>query len=218
MINLRIPTRGCGRPQPRRGNVRGLPGLRRFRGFWTGVDGAELLEFALGLPFLLIFVIGIIDFSGAFNLKQKMANAAREGARMAISNSLTDESSGCANASPPCSIQAAENAVANYMTNAGVESSCLSSASASSSGTDSWTYSCKGISLTINRGYWFTYTPATGGTDITVLATQVTLTYPYTWTFGNIIGLLELLHVKNATAILPSTLTTTVVMQNLVTD
>ncbi len=215
MINLRIQAREPGRRQPRPEETSCLPGLRCLRAFWTGVDGAQLLEFAFGMPFLLIFVIGIIDFGGAFNLKQKMANAAREGARMAITNTLSDSS---CSSSTPCSIQAAANAVANYMTNAGVNSSCLSSASASSPSVDAWTYSCKGISLAINRGYWFTYTPSGGGADVTIQATQVTLTYPYTWTFGRIIGLLDLLGVKNAKATLPSTLTTTAVMQNLVSD
>jgi Flp pilus assembly protein TadG len=180
--------------------------LRRLRNLLVGVDGAQLLEFALVLPFLLVFVIGIVDFAGAFNLKQKMANAAREGARVMISNTLSDSS--CP--SSTCSVQAAADAVANYMTNAGVDSSCLTTAPASSSGTSSWTYSCKsGISLTIDRNY--TFTP-TGGTPIT--ATEVTLTYPYSWTFGRIVGLL----VRGAKTNLPSTLTTTAVMQNLVNN
>jgi Flp pilus assembly protein TadG len=205
MTNFRRETRrGLGSKAA--GRIPHSTHLRRLGNLLAGANGAQLLEFALVLPFLLVFVIGIIDFAGAFNLKQKMANAAREGARAAISNTLSDSS---CSSSTPCSIQAAAAAVANYMTNAGVNSSCLTTASASSSSFDSWTYTCKGISLTIDRAY--TFTPS-GGSPIT--ATQVTLTYPYSWTFGHIIGLL----VKGAKADLPSTLTTTAVMQNLVSN
>lgn len=168
----------------------------------AGTEGSQLLEFGLALPFLLVFVIGIIQFGGAFNLKQEMANAAREGARIVISNTMADSS--CA--STNCSVQTAVNAMANYMTNAGVDSSCINPASPSSSGTSTWTYSCKGISMTVNHGY--VYTPA-GGTPVT--ATQVTLTYPYTWFFNSIIKLL----VPKSNIGLPSSLTETAVMQNI---
>jgi Flp pilus assembly protein TadG len=181
-----------------------LPVRRRIL---TAVEGAQLLEFALALPFLLVIVIGIIDFGGAFNLKQKMTNAAREGARMAISNTLSDTS---CSSSTPCSIQAAAKAVANYMTSDGVNSSCINPSSPSSTGTQLWTFTCpSGISLTIDRGY--TFTPAGG---FPIQATKVTLTYPYTWTFSHIVGLL----VRGAQANLPSTLTSTAVMQNLVAN
>jgi len=36
------------------------------------------VEFALSLPLLVFFVIGIFDFSSAISLKQKLTNAARE--------------------------------------------------------------------------------------------------------------------------------------------
>lgn len=184
-----------------------LLGLRQRCGRLAGVDGAQLLEFALALPFLLVIVIGIIDFGGAFNLKQKMANAAREGARVSISNTLSDSS---CTSSTPCSIEAAANAVANYMTNAGVDSSCINPSSPSSTGTKSWTYTCpSGISLTIDRNYNFN---TSAGNP--VQATKVTLTYPYTWTFNDVIGLL----VRGAKTSLPTTLTTTAVMQNLVAN
>jgi len=168
-------------------------------------EGAQLLEFALVLPFLLVFLVGIIQFGGAFNLKQNMANAAREGARIVISTSSTDSS---CSGSTPCAIQAAANAMANYMTNAGRNSSCITPGSPSSSGTLTWTYACgSGISMTINRGY--TYPSPDGVTWIT--ATKVTVTYPYTWFFNNIIKLLE----PGSSASMPTTLTETAVMQNI---
>jgi Flp pilus assembly protein TadG len=46
-------------------------------------QGSQILEFAVSLPLLMVFVVGIFDFGGAFNLKQKLNNAAREGAHYA---------------------------------------------------------------------------------------------------------------------------------------
>jgi Flp pilus assembly protein TadG len=44
--------------------------------------GAELVEFALVLPLLLILIMGIIDFGLAFQRYEVITNAAREGARL----------------------------------------------------------------------------------------------------------------------------------------
>jgi len=46
--------------------------------------GAELIEFALVFPLLLMVVLGIVDFGFMFQRMQVMTNAAREGARMAV--------------------------------------------------------------------------------------------------------------------------------------
>jgi Flp pilus assembly protein TadG len=177
----------------------------------AGTEGAQLLEFALCLPFLLVFLVGIIEFAGAYNLKQKEANAAREGARIVVSNNLSDIA--CTSATP-CVIQAAAHAVANYMTNAGVNSSCIDPTSLTSSGYLTWTYTCQnGISVTINREYGYTYTPS-GGSPIALFGTKVTVTYPYSWSFNRIIKLL----VPGANVGLPTRLTETAIMKNLVTS
>ncbi|HEX5410696.1 MAG TPA: TadE/TadG family type IV pilus assembly protein [Terriglobia bacterium] len=179
----------------------------RLRQATVAEEGSQVLEFAMVLPFLLVFILGIIDFGGAFTLKQKMANAAREGARTAISNTLSDSS---CTSSTPCSIQAAADAVSQYMTGAGQNSSCINPSSPSASGTLNWTYSCSnGIQLVINKGYIVT---ASAGAAVS--ATEVTLTYPYTWTFNDVIGLL----VHSNTVHLPSRLTTRTVMENLVAN
>lgn len=39
------------------------------------------MEFALGLPIMLLFFVGIIDFGGLFYLKSEMTNAARMAVR-----------------------------------------------------------------------------------------------------------------------------------------
>ena len=46
--------------------------------------GAELIEFALVLPLLLLVVLGIVDFGFLFQRLEVVTNAAREGARMAV--------------------------------------------------------------------------------------------------------------------------------------
>lgn len=183
---------------------------RAFHKEATEEEGAQLLEFALVLPFLLVFLIGIIEFGGAFTLKQKMANAAREGTRIMVSNSTTDFS--CGSSVLPCSVQWAAGAVAKYMTNDGQNSSCISPAAPTSSGIDTWTYTCpNGISLTINHSYVYYSAPPGGGTPVPVTGTQVTLTYPYSWFFNNVIKLL----VPGSTTGLPARLTESSVMQNI---
>jgi Flp pilus assembly protein TadG len=47
-------------------------------------QGAELIEFALVLPLLLLVVLGIAEFGFIFMRYEVVTNAAREGARMAV--------------------------------------------------------------------------------------------------------------------------------------
>jgi Flp pilus assembly protein TadG len=54
--------------------------LRRF----CGDEAAQLIEFALVLPMLLLVVLGIAEFGFIFQRYEVVTNAAREGARMAV--------------------------------------------------------------------------------------------------------------------------------------
>jgi len=183
---------------------------RFFPHFFIGLSepsGAALYEFAVSMPFLVVLAIGMVDFGQAWNLKQKLSNAAREGARFGASQNTLD----LGQASPP-SVTAISNVVANYLTNAGL-TQCTVASSGTQTSTLIWTYSssssgasCGNFSLVIDRGYSGI---AVGST--TVVATHVTLTYPYTWTFNHIIGLL--VHGSNPT--LPSTISSDAVMQNV---
>ena len=173
-----------------------------------GTRGSQLLEFAFSLPFLVVLAVGVTDFGEAYNLKHILTNAAREAARITVSNPLSNTN--CADPvglTNPCSVQAAADAAKQYMLNANLSLASCITPNAPTAGTLTWTYSCSGITLTINRGYVFT---ATSGN--VVPSTQVTLTYPYTWTFGKLIGLL----VPGSTPTLPTNLTTSLIMQNLV--
>ena len=153
--------------------VENTDGMRRSRET-PAERGIELLEFALVLPFLLVLLAGIFDFGAAFALRQKMTNAAREGARIVVSSSLTDQS---CSSTTPCSIVAAANAVVQYMDDAGASLSCVQPSSPTSAISLEWTYTCaSGAQLVIDRAY----TIASPGGGL-LPATQVTLVYPISW-------------------------------------
>jgi Flp pilus assembly protein TadG len=60
--------------------------LKQFR----GEEAAQLVEFALVLPMLLLVVLGIAEFGFIFQRYEVVTNAAREGARMAVLPGYTD--------------------------------------------------------------------------------------------------------------------------------
>jgi Flp pilus assembly protein TadG len=57
-------------------------------------DGQALVEFALITPFLLLFLIGIVEFGRAWNEHEVLTDATREGARQAAvwDPSITEDS------------------------------------------------------------------------------------------------------------------------------
>lgn len=183
---------------------------------------AQLLEFAVSLPLLVVFVVGIFDFSGAFSLKHKLANAAREGARAAAADPANDL--GGYSTPVPASVGDAFQVVDNYLLDSKIDDCGLSGASGSSSGNLTWTYTsstCAAggtLKLIINRGYYFPITStqlapdcgtgeATGAT-MTIIATCVNIEYPYTWRFNRVISLL------GASSNVPKTLTSIAVAAN----
>lgn len=181
----------------------GIAGLARTIAF--GGDGSQLFEFALVLPFLLVLVMGILDFGQVYNLKQKLNNAAREAARFAA-----NENSGANNlaANGVSDTSAIRDVVANYLTNAGV-TQCTIAASPTvlvfTYTFNSSSAGCGNFSLVINRAF-----PITVGTT-TAIGTRVTLSYPYTWSFGSIMQLL----LPGSTLSLPASISTDAVLQNI---
>ena len=63
-----------------------------WRQRWSCDKGAELVEFALIFPLLLLTVMGIIDTGFLFQRYEVLTNAAREGARVAILPEYPDTS------------------------------------------------------------------------------------------------------------------------------
>lgn len=160
--------------------------------------GSELVEFALLMPLLLLLVAGVWDFGSAFLMKDRMTNAAREGARVSVS--MPVNSTDC-QSSLPCPLVAAADEVRQYMTNAGHDATCIQPLQPRSFTAPARVeYTCQsGIALEIDRG---TTIVSAGGS---VSATRVTLTFPLRWTLLRwLLG-----------GVLPQTTTTTVTMQNL---
>lgn len=184
-------------------------GFRRLLG---GAEGSQLLEFALGVPFLVVILIGVLDFGAGFHLRQKLTNAAREGARIGINQrtlDLTATSCPSTGANSPCSIQAIRDAVVNYLDEVDLDTSIIATDPTFGPGFGEFTYlSTDGNSdplIFIDRGHTFTNT---GGQ--VVPATRVQVSWRFTWTFANIIQLLGPNTYQSSFLI-----TTEVVMENL---
>ena len=162
-----------------------------------GTQASQLLEFAVALPLLVVFVVGIFDFGNAFNLKQKLNNAAREGARFGSSLPTNDLLSSAGACGAPSSVCAIRDLVDSYL-QAGRVNDCGLSTATGSATTMTWTYSASGnacpgtLTLTIEREYSFpeTVTGSAGSTNINVISTRVSISYPYKWRFNNVIQFL----------------------------
>ena len=64
---------------------------RRLRSGRRPENGQALVEFALLLPVILLLVVGMLEFSRAWNMHQVMTDAAREGARRMVLNDETSD-------------------------------------------------------------------------------------------------------------------------------
>jgi hypothetical protein len=167
---------------------------------------AQIVEFAVSMPVLILFVVGIFDFSGALSLKQKLTNAAREAARVAAADPANDLS---AFSTPvPASIGDAYQVVDNYLISEKINDCGLSTAAPPAPAGLKWTYAAtgsgcpgSGITLTIDRGCKSLGTSSTG--TVNLVGTCITITYAYKWQFNSVASAL------GWTPSGPSTLTTT---------
>src|SRR5713226_5316539 len=87
----------------------------------ANTHGAQILELAVALPLLLVFVVGIYDFSQAFNTKEKLNFAARDGARFGSTQPTNDLSQ-----SVPLSVTAIRDLVDADLLAAGINDCGLS--------------------------------------------------------------------------------------------
>lgn len=168
-------------------------------------DGAaQLVEFAVSLPLLVLFVVGIFDFSGAFTQKQKLTNAVRDAARVAAADPASDV--GNLSSGVPSSVRHVLRAVDSYLTANQLNDCGLSTKTPTASGV-TWTYAIApsgtppcGITLIINRGYIFPVTSTTPpgvtcqsqtpGGQTSLIGTCVSIQYAYPWKFGKVASLL----------------------------
>lgn len=184
---------------------------------WREDGGAQILEFAVSLPLLVVFVVGIFDFSSAFTLKQKLTNAARDAARTAAAGPASDFDQ-----TTPESVKDAFHVVKNYLTANNLNDCGLNLGAGPSGLTWTFTASTTGpqpcaITLIVNRGYYFPQTSVKAadcdasqspGGEVAVIATCVSIQYDYQWRFSRVISLL------GASSMLPSSITTTAVALN----
>ena len=161
-------------------------------------DGSALLELAVSLPLLVVFIVGIYDFSGAYNQKQKLGHAAQVGAITAGAQATSDIETGTAD---PQSLHPVVAAIFSSLSNSGVlananQGSCTATAYNVTSTSLQWTYAIQGcpdtLSIIINRGWVPNVAdvpPITDASTMTV-GTLVTARYPYHWRFNSAIQLL----------------------------
>ena len=205
---------------------RGIQTNHEKRFLWRSENATQLAEFAVTLPLLVVFVVGIFDFSGAFTLKQKLTNIARDAARAAAADPATDLYPSGTTGPLPYSVNDVFYIIDNYLVANNIND-CGVKVTDGKPGTTkvTWVFShpsssgstC-GITITINRGYYFPLgsiappttvdcSPAlTGQTQ--VVGTCVGIKYSYQWKFGNVVSLL------GTNAILPSSISGVAIAMN----
>ena len=150
--------------------------------------GAAYVEFAFVLPFLLVFVLGIVEFGRGFNIYHNIVNACREGARQAVmldSNQVTLTSA-----------DNIRNRVVNYMNGLGLQTSYYTSSGTQISGSTNFYYGSypSGPYLLINQGETIPQKDASGSIlpgGTYYLVSKVELSYPYSVPFfSKVISLL----------------------------
>lgn len=199
-----------------------LPGPRPFD--WRDESAAQMVEFAVALPLLILFVVGIFDFSNAFTLKQKLTNVTRDAARVAAADPANDVPS--SSSAVPASVSDAYQLVINYFTANNLNACGMTSGSYTTTSPEIWKYSANGngcpgtgLIITINRGYYFSEnasvqplsvscTSQALGAQPAVIGTCVSIQYAYDWRFGKVASLL------GPSAALPSSLSAAAVAMN----
>jgi Flp pilus assembly protein TadG len=170
------------------GENKSVLSLRRWRKGLRGTEAAALIEFAVALPLLVVLVVGVFDFGGAFNLKQELNNAVREGAVFASTQPTNDLVSVTP---PPPSVEAVRFLVDSYLQTARINDCGLSTASGVLSASFTWVYTANtGCTMTVTISRNQVVPETVGGATVNMLCTTVTVVYPYQWHFNSVIQLL----------------------------
>jgi Flp pilus assembly protein TadG len=197
-------------------SVKGRAGKNRLAEFVCRLRderAAQIVEFAVALPLLMVFVVGIFDFSSAYTLKQKMTNIARDAARIGAADPANDLLAPSTSALLPASVIDAYEAISGYLTSNQINQ-CGMTMNSNTGGSGRswamWTFTgtgngCpgSGITVVINRAYYFPAStsgeqPAvstcqqsqSAGAQTSLVATCVSIQYAYQWQFGRVSGLL----------------------------
>lgn len=156
-----------------------------------GTEAVQIVEFAVTLPLLMVFLIGLTDFGGAFTLKQKLNGAVREGARLGANQPTSDLYSALASNQAPATVNAIRDLVGEYLQSAKVDNCNITApATTTKSGPLEWTYTantgCPGVlTLIVDRGF-----PVANGANNWVITTHVTISYPRKWQFNRVMAVL----------------------------
>jgi hypothetical protein len=173
--------------------------MRRLRHAIRQTEGSALLEFAIVLPLLVVFIVGIYDFSAAYNQKQKIEHAAQLGAAAAAGQPRGDMDPANGN---PESLQPVLDVIFNSLASDAVlplanQGTCIPPAATIPPPVQlKWTYTihgCSGVSgddliIAIDRGVVSGGVVSTGTPAI--VGTTVTVSFPYRWRFNSVIQLL----------------------------
>ena len=194
---------------------------------WREERAAQIVEFAVALPLLIVFVVGIFDFSSAFTLKQKLTNIARDTARTAAAEPTSDLGNPTGTGNPvPLSVSDAFYVIDNYLKQNNINDCGISVSNYTNPGTLTWKFSVPatssspcGITIIVNRGYYFPlpFLNQPPGPDCTVhpnpgsaqmVGTCISVQYTYPWRFGQAASLL------GRTTLLPQMITAQAVSEN----
>jgi len=182
------------------------PRERCGRRLWRDQRAAQLVEFAVALPLLVVFVVGIFDFSAAFTLKQKLTSLARDAARAAAADPANDVPG--PSTAVPASVSDVFQMIDNYLVANKINDCGITAGSFALTLPATWTYTANGngcpgtgLVITINRAYHFAASGADRAADVncspqpeggqaTVIATCISIRYAYLWRFGRVESLL----------------------------
>ena len=151
--------------------------------------GAAYLEFAMVLPFFLVFVMGIVEFGRGFNIYHNLTNGCREGARYAA----TPDSG---RVDTWQSADATRDRVVSYLNSLGVDTSYFSAKKATNPSGSNWVYGDypSGEYLLINKMDAVPQRDASGNVVVGgkyYQVSKVEIRYPYTFpTFSKVIRLM----------------------------
>ncbi len=166
-----------------------FPRLRRQLA--ADARGAQILELAVVLPLLVVFVVAIYDFGQAFNTKEKLNFTVRDAARFGSTQPTNDLNP---LSPPPLSVTAIRDLVDADLLAAGLNDCGLGLSPITPAGTVVWTAtgtcpSSATLTLTIDRG--FVIPPAANASQpVQQISTHIDLQYPYQWQFSSVIQLL----------------------------
>jgi len=167
--------------------------MRCLRRRLKSTEGSALLEFAIVLPLLVVFIVGIYDFSGAYNQKQKIEHAALAGVAVAAGQPTGDRDPSNSN---PDSMQPVVSVIFNSLAADGVlpqanQGNCRANAAAATNSQLRWTYTISDcaapltdpLTMVIDRGVVVAGSPS-------MAFTSVTVSFRYHWRFNSVIQLL----------------------------